>query len=65
MNRIDTLEAKFEALLRSPSMCPTEWGRDDQPDPSDDALWDAMFKRTTNLKSMSKSHGLEIIVFQP
>jgi sugar phosphate isomerase/epimerase len=39
--------------------------RDDEPDPSDTVIWDALYRRADDLKALAASYGLQVIIFQP
>jgi hypothetical protein len=56
----------FPPDLFSPaSTCPPEWIRDDEPAPSDEKIWEAMYSEAEFLKNHVKSLGMQLVVFQP
>jgi len=52
-------------MQRPPSTCPEDWKVDDEPDPSDDQIWDALYSHANTLKDLAKKHGLELLIMQP
>ncbi|OCF44443.1 hypothetical protein I317_01703 [Kwoniella heveanensis CBS 569] len=69
----DTVELGFGnyvAWVRSkvdlpPSTCPEEWKVDDEPDPSDDVIWTALFNHADALKSLADHYALKLGMLQP
>jgi sugar phosphate isomerase/epimerase len=51
--------------LSPASTCPPLYIRDDEPDPSDEKIWAALYRHADGLKSLAASHGLEVIILQP
>ncbi|WVF67203.1 hypothetical protein IAT40_001951 [Kwoniella sp. CBS 6097] len=72
-NGFDTVELGFGnyvAWVRSkadlpPSTCPEGWKVDDEPDPSDDEIWSALFNHADALKSLAEHYGLKLGMMQP
>lgn len=52
-------------MNRPPSTCPEDWKVDDEPDPSDDQIWEALYSHATTLKDLARQHGLELLIMQP
>ncbi|KAK8843513.1 hypothetical protein IAR55_007173 [Kwoniella newhampshirensis] len=48
-----------------PSTCPEEWKVDDEPDPSDTQIWNALFDHTDELKALAQRHELRLLMLQP
>ena len=51
--------------LRPASTCPELYMRGNEPDPSDDVIWQALFEEATGLKDSVGAKGMRIIIFQP
>lgn len=52
--------------MRSPpSTCPPEWSEADEPDPSDDAIWKALYAKTEDFKKLVAKYGMTCLVLQP
>lgn len=56
---------RFRLMRSPPSTCPPEWCEADEPDPSDDVIWQALMDNTDKMKALAQSHGLKIICVQP
>jgi sugar phosphate isomerase/epimerase len=50
---------------RPPSTCPPDWCEGDEPDPSDEEIWDAMYIQAPRLNALAKAFGLAIMALQP
>jgi len=37
---------------------------DDEPDPSDDTIWDALYSHTSTIKELARRFNLELLIFQ-
>ena len=61
----DFVYLTFFSSISPPSTCPAEYIRDDEPDPSDEQLWDALYSHAEPLKALAKSLGLTLLIFQP
>ncbi|OXB33630.1 3-dehydroshikimate dehydratase [Cryptococcus neoformans] len=48
-----------------PSTCPPEWSEADEPDPSDDAIWKALYAKTEDFKKLVAKYGMTCLVLQP
>ncbi|WVW79123.1 hypothetical protein I302_101088 [Kwoniella bestiolae CBS 10118] len=48
-----------------PSTCPEEWKVDDEPDPSDSTIWQAMYDHAEELKALAGKYGLRLLMLQP
>lgn len=51
--------------VRPASTCPAEYIRDDEPDHSDDAIWDTLYSHADQLKAFARRLGFTLIIFQP
>lgn len=48
-----------------PSTCPPEWSEADEPDPSDDAIWKALYAKAEDFKKLVAKYGMTCLVLQP
>ncbi|ALO69296.1 hypothetical protein CNG02985 [Cryptococcus deneoformans JEC21] len=48
-----------------PSSCPPEWKEADEPDPSDEEIWQALYQEAPELISLATNYGLRILALQP
>ncbi|OCF41148.1 3-dehydroshikimate dehydratase [Kwoniella heveanensis CBS 569] len=48
-----------------PSTCPEEWGEGGEPDPSDEEIWEAMYRKADDLVALASKYGLQILMLQP
>ncbi|KAK6909912.1 hypothetical protein L486_00436 [Kwoniella mangroviensis CBS 10435] len=47
------------------STCPEAWGEGGEPDPSDDELWEAMYKKADDLVALAAKYDLKVLMLQP
>ncbi|WVQ77669.1 hypothetical protein IAR50_007358 [Cryptococcus sp. DSM 104548] len=47
------------------STCPAAWAEFSEPDPSDEAIWTALYDLARQFTTLAAEHGLKVVVLQP
>lgn len=55
----------WDLCYSPPSSCPPEWKEADEPDPSDEEIWQALYQEAPELINLAANYGLRILALQP
>lgn len=50
---------------RPESTCPPEWSEANEPDPSDEEIWQALYSLAADFVHLARKYGVKVVVLQP
>lgn len=52
-------------MCRPGSTCPPEWSEANEPDPSDEEIWQALYSLAPDFVRLARRYGVKLVVLQP